>query len=305
MINSHPVLVIGASGLVGEQLIKAYSQRGIEAIGTSHREEVAGLIQLDITVRERVMALVRGTRPQTVLLAAALTNVDLCEEIPDVAARVNVTGVMHVAQAAGEIGARLVYLSTDYVFDGQSGPYREEDVPRPLSQYGWQKLQAEKLVGEILPRGHLIIRTTGVFGWEHRPRNFVARLVLQSRAGRNSLVANDQFSTPTYAPNLAAAVTELERQGQGGIINVAGTMLLDRYSLALMAAEVFGLDRRLIHPASTETLRQTAARPRRGGLLVDKALSVLRHTKLMSAREGLETMKQAGHNKGGDGDAYN
>lgn len=293
MSQGQPVLVIGASGLVGQHLAQAYTDRGEEVIGTSFSQDVPGLLHLDVRSQDAVQRLLTERRPRLVLLPAAATHVDECERVPSEAEKINTAGVRHVAEVARTVGARLVLFSTDYVFDGQSGPYSESDQPGPLSQYGLQKLRAEQAVAELLPEQHLIVRTTVVFGWERRPRNFVARLVETNRAGRETRVPTDQFGSPTYAPNLAAAVSELDRAGAAGVFHVTGTTQVDRYAFTLLAAKVLGLDASLIHPVTTAELGQLAPRPLRGGLVVAKAQHLLRETRLLSAREGLEAMRDA------------
>lgn len=245
------------------------------------------------------MDLVGRTQPGEILLAAACTNVDQCELSPGISRPVNVAGTGHVAEAAAVCGARLTYFSTDYVFDGRAGPYREEDSPHPVSEYGRQKLEAEGIVARLLPERHLIVRTTVVFGWERRPRNFVVRLIESNRAGRRMKVPNDQFGSPTYAPNLAAAVEELNELGATGLFNVTGTTIIDRFSFALLAADVFGLAPRLIEPVTTGQLNQAALRPLRAGLTVQRAEGVLKRTRLLPAREGLEAMRQDERSKDG------
>jgi dTDP-4-dehydrorhamnose reductase len=223
-----------------------------------------------------------------VLLPAAVTHVDWCEQQPESAYAVNVAGAANVMRAAAGIGARVVYFSSDYIFDGTSGPYAEEDVPRPLSVYGWHKVLAEQYAATNT-EAPLIIRTTGVFGPEPQGKNFVARLAATLAAGERVLVPADQVGTPTYGPDLASAVAELVEARASGVINVAGRSGASRYELALAAARVFGLDSSLLRPVATAALGQPARRPLVAGLKVGVAEALLGRT-LTGYQEGLETM---------------
>lgn len=286
-------LIVGASGLIGYNLVRAYERRGFRVHGTALQQPLHGFTQLDVADAQQVMGLVAALRPEHIVIAAAYTHVDGCERDPAVGRRVNVEGVLHLATAARRLGARVVYLSTDYVFDGAGGPYSEVDSPHPINEYGRQKWEGERIVAGLLPHDHLIVRTTGVYGWELRPRNFVVRLIEQNRAGQVVRAPRDQVATPTYAPNLADAVAELDALRCRGIYNVAGTTLIDRYEFALLAAGVFGLEPQLIEPVDTVSLGQAALRPMQGGLLVAQAQAQLQAVPLLSARQGLQTMKQS------------
>lgn len=283
------ILVIGASGLVGAALLRELSQLG-EAVGTFHRNPVDGLIPLNITDTDAVECLIQKLAPQIVVQPASLTNVDYCETHPKQAWRINVQGTRNVAAAVARLGAKHTFFSSDYVFDGTSGPYSEEDPPSPISVYGRNKLAAERLIQELVP-DHLIIRTTVVYGWEHQGKNFVMRLLHNLQQCQDIQVPDDQIGSPTYAGNLAQGVRELMSQGKSGTYNLVGSRLTSRYGFALAAARVFGLRSDLIRPVTTTQLDQAARRPLKGGLRIDKALRDLR-TPLMGYEEGLDAMRK-------------
>lgn len=268
-------MVVGASGLVGWHLYHSYRATGVVVQGTYSGTEMEAFSPLDIRDRNQVETCLRTVKPTTILLPAATTNVDACERDPVAAATVNVEGVRTVGEMAQRIGAKLVYFSSDYVFDGKNGPYREEDPTSPISEYGRQKEAAEQLVRELLPENHLILRTTVVYGWEPRPRNFVVRLIRHSRAGQIIRVPMDQVGSPTYAPDFAEAVLELDLLGCSGTYHLAGPVLLSRYQFALAVADAFGLDKELIEPVNTTFLGQVALRPLQAGLVPDRAFSLL------------------------------
>lgn len=283
-------LVIGASGFVGGYLARLLAERGHHVRGTYCGRPGPGLCPLDLRDRSQVFDLVERWRPDVIFNPAARPNVDWCEEFPDESWEVNVTGLGHAVNAAERWGSRLVHFSSEYVFDGLAGPYAETDEPNPLSAYGRQKLAGEKVVlGRS--RDGLVVRTTVVYGWERRGKNFVQRLIDEVAADRPVKVPVDQVGSPVYVANLAEAVAELAEKDCRGVYHVAGSDQVDRYTFARAAADTFGLNAALIVPARTSELGQKAPRPTRAGLRVDKARRVL-SVPLLGYREGLERMKK-------------
>ncbi len=282
-------LVIGAAGQVGEHLAQALVQAGHPVAGADFLP-AAGIEPLDIRDLSQVQALVERVAPAVVYLPAALTNVDYCELHPAQSYGTNVLGVANVVAAANAAGARLVYFSSDYVFDGRAGPYTEAAPANPINEYGRHKLLAEHHIG-LHARDYLIVRTTGVFGWERQGKNFVYRLWQTLSAGQPVRVPVDQVANPTYAPNLAAVTVDLAGAGARGVYNVVGPERLSRYEFACAAAETFGLDPRLVQPVATSELGQAAARPLNAGLVVDKVQARTR-VPLVGCRAGLQAMRE-------------
>lgn len=291
-------LVIGASGLVGANLLERLRQAGLEAGGTFFHFPQPGLFPLDIRNGQEVLELVERLRPEVIYLPAGFTHVDRCETERDAAYAVNVEGTWNVVRAANRANACLVFFSSDYVFDGKNGPYEETACPRPLSEYGRQKVLGE-LVVALQAQNYLIVRTTVVYGWEPQGKNFVQRLLTSLREGRRVRVPQDQVGTPTYAPNLAAAVVELVASGERGLFHIAGPGRVSRYDFACAAAQQFHLDVSLIEPVSTPELEQPAPRPLQAGLCIEKARQVLR-TPLLDYREGLAQMALTGGEESGE-----
>jgi len=281
-------LVIGASGMVGEYLVRAAADAGFEAIGTYHSHLVRGMQRLDIRNQTEVQLLMAKVRPTIVYLPASLANVDYCELHPGEGYATNVIGVCNVVRAVNEVGAKLVYFSSDYIFDGKAGPYREDDPPNPICEYGRQKLMAEHYIA-LHARDYLIVRTTVVSGWERQGKNFVYRLLKTLKAGQVLKVPVDQIGNPTYAPNLAQAVVELALSDARGVYHVVGPDRVNRYEFACEAARVFGLDGSLIQAVATSELGQPAPRPLNAGMVAEKAAAKLR-IPLIGYREGLRAM---------------
>ncbi|KUG24155.1 dtdp-4-dehydrorhamnose reductase [hydrocarbon metagenome] len=285
-------LVIGSAGLIGEHLMRASINQGLDIIGTDFTYKDPSLF-IDIRLRDSIQTILEKNNPQIIFLPAAIPNVDYCELNPLESYSTNVEGVCNVVTAANIIGAKLVYFSSDYIFDGKSGPYSEVDTPNPINEYGKQKLIAEHYIA-LHSNNYLIIRTTIVYGWESQGKNFICRL-LKTLKNKNILkVPMDQIGNPTYAPNFAEAVIELVTKGIAGVYHMAGPDRINRYNFACEAAKIFGLGTEFIHPILTADLGQPALRPLGVGMKVDKAKAVL-STQLMGYQEGLRSMATSMH----------
>jgi dTDP-4-dehydrorhamnose reductase len=280
------VLIVGASGFIGNALHRAF---GDQSVGTYCNHPAEGLLPLDVRDAGAVGRLVSDVRPQLVVHPAALPHVDWCEDHEHESYDVNVAGTRNVAAAARAAGARFMYFSTDYVFDGRDGPYREDAVPNPLNVYGRHKLEAEGLIAGTL-EDHLIVRICGVYGFEPAGKNFVMALLGRSRRGEAMQVPSDQWNNPTYVDNLVAAVQELAGSAQRGILHVVGPEYLDRISFARLACVVLGIDPRFLRARTTAELGQRAPRPLRGGLDSATARALLT-SPLLAPRQGLVQMR--------------
>ncbi len=282
------VLIIGASGQVGGALLRLAPKKW-EVVGTYSGKPKPNLIHLDVSNRDEVFKVFDETRPDVAILSAAFTNVDLCETDKELADAVNVNGPLNVCDASVKHGSKMVYMSTDYVFDGKNGPYREDDAPNPLGHYAWTKLEGERITA--FTPNHLIIRTTGVYSADPDSLNFVMQVIKRLGVGEYMKVPIDQYGTPTLADNLAEGIISLLRLGKTGIYNVAGSDFMDRYSFALLIADIFGLDKTFIAPIDTPSLGQKAIRPLRAGLVVEK-IEKEAGIKMIGAREGLMFVKE-------------
>jgi dTDP-4-dehydrorhamnose reductase len=279
-------LIIGGSGFVGTALRGVF---GAEAVGTYCNHRLEGLRHLDIRDAGAVTALLGELRPELILHPAAQPHVDWCEDHVEESEAINVSGTRNVAQAAHAIGARYAYFSTDYLFNGDAGPYREDAEPDPLNVYGRHKLEAERCIKDLL-EDYLIVRVCNVFGFEPAGKNFVMALIARGRSGEAMNVPSDQWGNPTYADNLAAAVKELAESQQRGTFHVVGPESMDRVRFARLACDIFGLDPSFLRPQTTLELGQRARRPLRGGLDNRKAQAILK-TRLLTPAEGLQRMK--------------
>jgi dTDP-4-dehydrorhamnose reductase len=282
------VLVVGASGFVGNVLYKLFLRDG-EAYGSYHSSPVEGLVKLDMTDAAAVQDMIGAIRPDVIIHPAANPNVEFCEEHAEETRRINVEGSRNIINAARDVGAKYVFFSSDYVFDGINGPYAEDDTPNPVSEYGKQKLEVEKIIQSTLT-DYLIIRITVVYGWERHGKNFVMGLIKNLSGGKTMKVPCDQVGSPTYVNNMAQVVKELIEKGKTGIYHVAGSDIMDRYTFALKAAEIFDLDKDLLIPVKTAELGQKAKRPLQAGMRLEKVRQAV-NTHIMGVEEGLREMK--------------
>jgi dTDP-4-dehydrorhamnose reductase len=286
------LLVTGASGLLGRRVVELALLRGHEVYAV-YKEHVVGLgvpIRLDITDRERLMEVVLRLRPDVIIHTAAFTDVDGCEVNRELAWRVNAEATGYVAEAAARVGSHLVYVSTDYVFDGERGLYREEDRPNPINYYGYTKLMGEEFVRERAG-SWCIVRTSVVYGWSVGKLNFATWLIDNLGRGREVRVVTDQFVSPTLNTNLAEMLLEIAERGIVGVLHTAGASRVSRYEFAVRLAEVFGLNNNLVRPVRMSEMAWKAKRPRDSSLDVSRARAVL-SAKPMELDQALLTMKK-------------
>lgn len=294
--DKRKLLVIGASGLLGSKIVSQAS-RGYDVVGTCN-PEVDGkafwrLEPLDMGSKEEVDGLFEKFEPDIVILTAAMTNVDGCEKSPTLANRVNSSGPSLVARACKARGARLVHVSTDYVFDGSKDrKYRETDMPRPISVYGKSKLAGERSVLNTLPTA-VVARPAVIYGWNpiEAKDNYVTWVLKKLRNGEKATLFQDQFISPTFADDLARTLVDLSRTDASGVWHVSGPDCLDRPTSGRMIAKVFGLDESLVVPVSSESVQLPARRPKNSCLDVSKVEKLL-NRKTMSFESGLEVMKK-------------
>jgi dTDP-4-dehydrorhamnose reductase len=242
------ILITGGKGQLGRELVRAFA--GHEVLPVGHAE-------MDIANPAVVPAIV-DTRCELIIHAAALTDVDGCELDPERAHRINATGTGYVAAAARRLGARLVYISTDYVFDGAKPvPYAEEDEPHPINEYGRSKLDGERAAQEHVSAA-LIVRTAWVYGLG--ARNFVTQILGLARAHETLRVVDDQTGSPTWARDLAGVIRDLVKLGATGIVHAAGKGAASRFELAQAIVALAALDTEVL-PTSTASFPRPARRP--------------------------------------------
>ena len=266
------ILIIGASGLVGSNCLRHFAAQGWTVAGTYFSFAQPGLHYFN-TLRPDDPANFDAAafRPDAIVHCGAMTHVDRCEQEPEESYTQTVESTRGVVALANRLGARLVYLSTDYVFDGHDGPYAEDAPVNPLSVYGKHKLEAEQMVLREAPNP-LVLRVTNIYGHEARGKNFVARIIQQCAEGKRLTLRlpYDQYANPTNAADIATAMCLLLRDGKGGIYHVGSTDYMNRVELALRVLRYFPGAAYDLEPVSTEAMKQPAARPLRGGFVAAK-----------------------------------
>ncbi|WP_035726120.1 SDR family oxidoreductase [Eisenibacter elegans] len=281
---AHPlrILITGSNGLLGQKLVHRLGQiPEIHLIATARGQNRLAaqnfeFHSLDITNKAAVMEVFAQTRPDAVIHTAAMTQVDDCETDREACWQQNVVATQHLADACDVQGSHLVHLSTDFIFDGSQGPYREDDTPNPISYYGESKLAAEELVRQMRSPW-AIARTVLVYGVaEAMSRSNIILWVKKSlENGQTIRVVDDQWRTPTLAEDLAEGCLLIAQQKASGVFNISGKDLLTPYEMAIATADYFGLDKGLIVRTDGSEFQQTARRPPKTGFVIDKAIQQL------------------------------
>lgn len=267
------IFISGASGLVGGNCLRHFREEGEEVIGSYFSFPAPDTVFFDTLQPQHPDNFDLNTfQPDVIVHCGALTHVDYCEDHKEESFQKTVQSTRNLLNHAKELQARLVYISTDYVFDGLQGPYTEEMSVKPLSVYARHKLEAEQLVLTEYPEGSLVLRITNVYGREIRNKNFVSRIIEQCMAGSklNLKLPLDQYATPVNAWDVARAMLLLLRDREKGIFHIASTDWMNRVELALTVLKYFPNAEYELYPMLTADLAQPANRPLRGGLLKNK-----------------------------------
>lgn len=289
------ILITGSNGLLGQKLVYLLQEHPEHQFLATARGEnritKAGSFNyqsVDITDKKEVLEVVRTYQPDVVIHTAAMTQVDDCEDQRALCWKLNVEAVAHWIQACQEYKVHLVHVSTDFIFNGTSGPYKEEDEPAPLSYYGESKLAAERLIVESgIPAA--ILRTVLVYGIAEDMSRSNIVLWAKGALEKNQpiKVVDDQFRTPTLAEDLAMGCYLAATQKAKGVYNISGKDFMSIRELVNRVAHYFHLDDSLVETVSSSTLNQKAKRPPRTGFVLDKAIQELGYQP-HSFEEGIE-----------------
>ncbi len=250
-------------------------------------------MRVDLGDARQTASVLADVRPDVVLVAGAFCNVDLCETESETCARINTQGPAVVADYARTYGARVVLFSTDHVFDGTHQAYVETDPVNPLNEYARSKALAEDALRQRVPDGHLILRTAWVYGPDRQRRNFALRLVDRIKAGVDVQIAADQWGSPTYTEDLAAATRDLVDRGVVGMFHATGPELVNRAALAERVCTQAGLPTTQLVSVTTADLGQAARRPLRVYLDCGKLRAVC-NVPFRTVADGLRSLDLAG-----------
>ncbi len=290
------IVVTGANGLIGSRLARLLSSRGHDVIAWGRGPQRATLNaakyqSLELTDARAVSSAVSAAFPQVIINPAAMTDVDGCERDPLGAWDINVGAVATLARAARLSASFLLHVSTDYVFDGDAGPYQVDATPNPRGAYALTKHAGEQAVRALLPAdAWAIARTAVVYGWPAEGKsNFGSWLISSLSEGKKVSLFADQRVSTTHADNAAAMLAELAERKLPGLWHVAGAEVTDRVEFGQRLCARFGFDASLITPARMVDVRLASPRPARSGLQVDRTTNTLKAAPWTLA-EGLEAL---------------
>lgn len=298
------VLITGANGLLGQKLVTELARLpGTVIIATGKGPQRVSFgsvkyLELDLTSADEVFFKIANLKPDSIIHTAAITQVDVCEQDHETCWLHNVKATEYLLSTARVLNAYFQYISTDFVFDGNEGPYSEESTPNPVNYYGSSKLAAEQLVLESGLRAS-IVRTVLVYGYGRglSRDNIVLWVKKKLESNQAIRVVNDQWRTPTLVEDLAAGCRLILEKGATGMYHISGKDFLTPYDLAIKVAEIFNLDKRLISPTNATEFTEIGRRPLRTGFDISKAIRELGY-KPRSLEEGLKLLKSQIENQG-------
>lgn len=293
------VLITGSNGLLGQKIVYNLRERKdvdlyATAIGDNRLISQSGytFITLDITDKAKVDEVLTTISPDVIINTAAMTNVDACELDQENCWLINVKAVEYLAQSAEKMGAHLLHISTDFVFDGENGPYSENDTPNPIHYYAESKLASENVVKAICSKWS-IARTIIIYGITDNMSR--SNLVLWSKGeiekGNTINVVNDQFRSPTLAEDLASGCISIIDKQSFGLYHLSGPKTYSIIDLVYQVADFYNLDKSLIKPVSSASLNQPAKRPLVTGFDITKAQKELNYDPV-DFKEGISIMDQ-------------
>lgn len=274
----NKVIITGSNGLLGQSLLnlllgekEKYEVYGFSrGVNRSGREDFK-YISIDITDEENLKENVKEIQPDFIINTAAMTQVDDCENNKQACDLLNIDVVKWLSEVADEINAHVIHISTDFIFDGVKGNYKETDTPNPLSYYGLSKLKSEEVLIN-LNSNFTILRTILVYGkvFNMSRSNIVLWVKQMLENHKEITIVDDQFRSPTYVLDLALACKISMDKKARGVYNISSTKLMSVFEIAQEVADVFNLDKSLIKPISSKTLNQTAKRPPKTGFDLSK-----------------------------------
>ncbi|UII21316.1 SDR family oxidoreductase [Fulvivirga ligni] len=292
------ILITGSNGLLGQKLVKQLTEdTDIELIATARGENRLPAdskytyAQMDISDKGQVLNVIAEHQPEVIINTAAMTNVDQCETDREGCWKLNVDSVEYLIEATEKVGAHLVHVSTDFIFDGSYGPLKEDAEPAPVNFYGESKLAAEQLLLDSKITWS-IARTVLVYGIAHdMSRSNIILWVKNNLENNKEInVVDDQWRTPTLAEDLAMGCFLIGKNKAQGIYHISGKDMLSPYDIAIETAKFFELDSSLIHRTDGSKFQQTAKRPPKTGFIIDKAKNDLGYNP-HSFEEGLAVLK--------------
>jgi len=269
------VLVTGSAGLVGQQVVKDLSNsHQVFSCYNESKPEYGDSVKMDLKNHEMISSILTEKKPDIVIHLGAMTGVDLCEKEKTSASEINTKATEIIAKECSKLNSFLVYVSTDYVFDGNLGMYKEDNVTNPLGFYGESKLEGEKVV-QNFSTNWCIARTSTPFGLHPTKKSFPMWVIENLQKQKQIDILIDQFTSPTYIPNLSRMLIEISERRITGVIHAAGASKISRYQMASMVSDKLNLDGTLLKQISINKMKWVARRPKDSSLDVSRASSIL------------------------------
>lgn len=282
------ILVTGSAGLVGSQVVKdlVLTENSVFAGYHNSKPENGNLVFFSLDAPYMITSSIEKIKPDAIIHLAAMTDVDKCETEKDLAMKINCEATKIIAKEAKKQNAFLIYVSTDYVFDGEKGQKKESDSPSPVDYYGKSKFEGEKAVmNEAV--SWCIARISTPYGIHATKSTFPVWVAKNLNSGKEINVIVDQFTSPTYVPNLSKMLIEIMNRKEQGILHVSGATRISRYEFAKLIAEKLDLDQKLLKQGNMDDMNWVAKRPKDSSLDVSNALSML-NEKPQTVEQGLE-----------------
>ena len=281
-------LVTGSAGLIGNQIVHDLekSDEIVYSCYNTMKPDYGIPIKLNLLNLEDIVETFQKFQPDVIIHSAALTDVEKCEIEPELANSINVKATEIIAKETERLGSYLIYLSTDYVFDGKKGLYVETDFTNPLNHYGRTKLAGEKIV-ETNTTKWSIIRTSTPFGTISSKKTFPIWLLENLKNNKRVNLLEDQFTSPTYVPNLSEMILEIVTRNLEGIFHLSGSTRISRFEFAKIIVEKLNLDFSLLNPVKIDTMPWKATRPLDSSLDTSKINTIL-NTKPFTIEKSLD-----------------
>ena len=268
-------LVTGSAGLIGRQVVKDLSEtHEVFSCYNKSKPEHGNIIKMDLLNHEMISNVMSEKKPDVVIHLGAMTAVDLCETDQDSAFKINSQATEILAKESSKMNTFIVYVSTDYVFDGNTGMYEENDAANPLGFYGKSKLLGEKSI-QNFSSDWCIARTSTPFGLHPTKKSFPMWIIENLQKQNQIDVLSDQFTSPTYVPNLSKMLIEISERHLNGIFHVAGATKISRYEMASIISDKLNFNEKLLRKILINELKLEAPRPKDSSLDISKATSIL------------------------------
>lgn len=294
MTNPSKILFTGITGLLGKYFLKSLKSnfRVVGIADKTIQSNNENLFKVDIADKQSIEDFVRKNKPVVIVHAASIGNVDYCEKHPEEAYRINIQGTKNIISAAKSVDAKIIFLSSNAIFDGINPPYDENGILNPLDVYGKTKVEGERLISES-QLSFCILRLITMYGWPQKDGrgNPVTWVIDNLKKSQKINVVNDVYNNHLWAGQAAEIVWRVIKENINGIYNIAGNDCISRYDFALKVARIFKLDSSLISPVSSDFFKDIAMRPKNTCFNTQKMRKEL-GIKPFSIDEGLRLMKQ-------------